>query len=65
MVSMWAFQDRVLLKMRPRYFGSLRLFKLDIVDLVRCADDFTLVGNSDQFAFVRVEVHLPVCFSVQ
>ena len=47
-----------------KVFGSLRLFKLNIVDLVRCADDFTLVGNSDQFAFVRVEVHLPVCFPV-
>ena len=58
-VSMRAFKDSVLLKVRPRY-----LFKLNIVDVVRCADGFTLVGNSDQFAFVRVVVHLPVCFPV-
>ena len=64
MVSMWAFQDRVLLKVRPRYLRSFRLFKLNIVDVVHCADGFRLVGNSDQFAFVRFEVHLPVCFLV-
>ena len=61
-VSMWAFQDSLLLKVRPRYFDLL--FQLNVVDVVRCADGFTLVGNSDQLAFVRVEVHLPVCFAV-
>ena len=49
-VSIWAFQDSVLLKARPRYFDLL--FQLNVVDVVRCADGFTLVGNSDQFAFV-------------
>ena len=45
--------------------GSLRLFQLDIVDVVGSVDDFTLaVCNSDQFAVVRVEVHLPVSFLV-
>ena len=29
--------------------GSLRLFQLDIVDVVGCVDGFTLVGDSDQF----------------
>ena len=61
-VSMWVFQDSVLLKVRPRYFDLL--FQLYVVDVVRCADGFTLVGNSDQLAFVMVEVHLTVCFAV-
>ena len=65
MVSMWEYQDSVLLKVIPRYLaGSLHLFQLNVVDEIRCVDCFSLIGDSDQFALIRVEVHLPVCFPV-
>ena len=59
MVLMWEFQDSVLLKVRPRYLALL-----NPVDEIRCVDCFSLIGDSDQFALIRVEVHLPVCFPV-
>ena len=56
---MCEFQDSVLLKVR---LGSLRLFQLNVVNEIRCVDCFSLIGDSDQLALIRVEVHLPVCF---
>ena len=44
--------------------GSFRLFQLNFVDEIRCVDCFSFIGISDQFALIRVEVHLPVCFPV-
>ena len=35
---------------------------LNVVVDIRCVDCFSLIGDSDQFALIRVEVHLPVCF---
>ena len=35
---------------------------LNVVVDMRCVDCFSLIGDSDQFALIRVEVHLPVCF---
>ena len=52
MVSMCEFQDSVLLKVR---LGSLRLFQLNVVDEIRCVDCFSLIGDSDQLALIRVD----------
>ena len=47
-----------------KVFGYLCLFQLYVICVVRCADSFTLVGDSDQFAFIRVAVHPSVRFQV-
>ena len=43
MVSMWAFQDSVLLKVKPRYLALFACFQLDVVDVVGCVDGFICV----------------------
>ena len=48
----------LLLTVRPRYLALLCLFQLNVVDEIRCVDCFSLIGDSDQFALIRVELHL-------